>query len=62
VDFDEARLVYNRRKMLEAGIDPDTGLSLDPKAGLDEGLPPFIPPPFSFVRIIPIGGLNGSDE
>lgn len=31
-DFDEARNLYNRQKMLEAGIDPDTGLSLDPKA------------------------------
>eukprot|EP01050_Picozoa_sp_SAG11_P008437 SAG11_NODE_744_length_7406_cov_2.773231_1_plen_961_part_00 len=31
-DFDTARNLYNRQKMSEAGIDPDTGLSLDPKA------------------------------
>ena len=30
--FDEAREIYNREKMLEAGIDPDSGLSTDPKA------------------------------
>eukprot|EP01047_Picozoa_sp_COSAG01_P123162 COSAG01_NODE_52074_length_349_cov_1.032000_1_plen_93_part_10 len=32
VDFDTARLAYNQQKMREAGIDPETGLSLDPKA------------------------------
>jgi hypothetical protein len=31
-DFDAARLIYNQQKMREAGIDPETGLSLDPKA------------------------------
>ena len=31
-DFDAARLIYNQEKMREAGIDPETGLSLDPKA------------------------------
>ena len=30
--FDDARLIYNQRKMAEAGIDPATGLSTDPKA------------------------------
>jgi hypothetical protein len=30
--FDEAREIYNREKMREAGIDPDSGLSTDPKA------------------------------
>lgn len=29
--FDEARLELTRRRMREAGIDPDTGLPLDPK-------------------------------
>lgn len=28
-DFDTARLLYNQRKMIEAGIDPETGLALD---------------------------------
>ena len=31
-DFDAARLIYNQEKMREAGIDPETGLSIDPKA------------------------------
>ena len=36
VSFDEARTIFNRQKMVEAGIDPDTGLSLDPKAVTSE--------------------------
>lgn len=28
-DFDTARLIYNQRKMIEAGVDPETGLALD---------------------------------
>ena len=27
-NFDEARLIYNKRKMIEAGVDPETGLPL----------------------------------
>ena len=34
--FDEARNIYNQRKMIEAGIDPETGLSTDPKAVTSE--------------------------
>ena len=29
VDFDEARMIHARRKMVEFGIDPDTGMPLD---------------------------------
>ena len=32
-DFDTARLIYNQRKMLEAGLDPETGL---PKAKTEQ--------------------------
>ena len=32
VDFDTARVLYNKQKMREAGICPETGLPLDPKA------------------------------
>ena len=32
VDFDEARYLFCREKMTREGIDPDSGLPLDPKA------------------------------
>ena len=47
--FDDARLEMMRNRMREAGVDPDTGLPLDPKALLPEDHcpPPSFPPPKS---------------
>jgi hypothetical protein len=38
LSFDDARLYLVKQKMKENGIDPDTGLPLDPKAvtGFDQ--------------------------
>lgn len=43
VDFDEARLIYTEQRMREAGIDPSTGLSSDPRATVFDKKPMRIP-------------------
>jgi hypothetical protein len=51
--FDEARNIYNKQKMREAGIDPETGLSLDPKA---------VTNPEDFERVFSEGASSGSAD